>query len=319
MKMNKYELINGLLIFGIVLSLVLLIGYPFQVSYLYEREKDNIVDDCATLRSVIAEAYINIMQDPNYEYTGTDDEPMPVPETYYSVVESKLGHGRVYAVVDQKNNVEAYFGSPERNLDYYMWGDYQGKAAQLHNSVLLAEFIFWVAFLGLTAFRSYWIKRKRIERIINDPIESFTDAPKEGSPPVEKKNTIRINALNVSNGIKLVLLALFLLATVILRLFTIPSFSFAAGLLPLMADFPFVIALAGFLDALITVRELKNAGLPITLLSGILSVCLLLLIAGVDFGFSDLPYMLSPAFSVMIAFCWIIRGILLHRKSKATE
>jgi len=82
-----------------------------------EHKKDET--DAGALRSVIAEAYININEDPDFVNTATEDAPMEVPEKYYTYVESVQGDGRVYVFVRYDGSVEAYFGTPEKTRGYY--------------------------------------------------------------------------------------------------------------------------------------------------------------------------------------------------------
>lgn len=76
--------------------------------------------DATALRSVIAEAYININEDPDFVNTATENQPMEVPEKYYTYVESVQGDGRVYVFVHMDGSVDAYFGSPEKTIGYYV-------------------------------------------------------------------------------------------------------------------------------------------------------------------------------------------------------
>lgn len=46
--------------------------------------------------------------------------PMEVPETYDTYVESVQGDGRVYVFVHMDGSVDAYFGSPEKTIGYYV-------------------------------------------------------------------------------------------------------------------------------------------------------------------------------------------------------
>ena len=88
-----------------------------NVPRLNKRENDHA--DATALRTVIAEAYININEDRDFVNTATEDQPMEVPEKYYTYVESVQGDGRVYVFVNVDGSVGAYFGSPEKGIGYY--------------------------------------------------------------------------------------------------------------------------------------------------------------------------------------------------------
>ena len=103
----------------LVVAILLSVGCILLPSYL-RRQEEYDQEDARVLRSVIAEAYININKDPEFENTATEDQPMKIPEKYYTYVESVQGDGPVYVFVDMDGCVDAYFGSPEKVIGYYV-------------------------------------------------------------------------------------------------------------------------------------------------------------------------------------------------------
>ncbi len=113
MKIKK-----GILI-GILIA-VCLAAMSFAPRYIEERQKDNNRTDAAALRSVIAEAFLNIQDDPDFVNTATKGHPMEIPDKYYTYVESVQGDGRVHVIMYYENTLDAYFGTPEKNMNYYL-------------------------------------------------------------------------------------------------------------------------------------------------------------------------------------------------------
>jgi hypothetical protein len=111
MTIKKRLFICLLAVIGIVLLLV--------NGYHIEQQKEHDHTDADALRSVIAEAYININEDAEFVNTATEDHPMEIPEKYYTYVESVQGDGRVYVFIDVEGNFNAYFGTPEKTIRYY--------------------------------------------------------------------------------------------------------------------------------------------------------------------------------------------------------
>lgn len=110
---------NAIGVCGMVLVMLLMVAVPSCIAYRREQQSKADNEDAAALRSVIAEAYVNINDDPEFVNTATEDQPMEIPEKYYTYVESVQGDGRVYVFVNVDGSVDAYFGSPERVIGYY--------------------------------------------------------------------------------------------------------------------------------------------------------------------------------------------------------
>lgn len=111
----KDKIINVLL-----LASLLGIAAIILINVYNTKKQENNQADATTLRSVIAEAYININEDREFVNTATENQPMEVPEKYYTYVESVQGDGRVYVFVNADGSVDAYFGSPEKTIGYYV-------------------------------------------------------------------------------------------------------------------------------------------------------------------------------------------------------
>lgn len=108
--------------FGVAIVVVsfLLVALPFVIEDCIAKHKSNLdKKDADALRNITSEAYVNIMSDPEFVNTATVDQLMEVPEKYYTYVESVQGHGPVYVFVDINYNVDAYFGTPEKDIRYY--------------------------------------------------------------------------------------------------------------------------------------------------------------------------------------------------------
>jgi len=89
---------------------------------LCEMHIENCRDDVQRLRDVIAEAYINIKMDPNFLNTATGQQPVEIPEEYYTAHDSARGDGPVHVLLYADGDVSAYYGQPERDLNYYEYG-----------------------------------------------------------------------------------------------------------------------------------------------------------------------------------------------------
>ena len=120
MEFTKQQKIRIVFAVGIILPIILLnFCVMNSPEYLRKQQSKKDAADAASLRSVIAEAYLNINADSDFVNTATEDEPMEIPEKYYTYVESVQGDGPVHVVVDPNYNVEAYFGTPEKTRGYY--------------------------------------------------------------------------------------------------------------------------------------------------------------------------------------------------------
>jgi hypothetical protein len=282
--------------------MVMLTVFPILMLLVDGREQKNVEEDRQTLRECIAEAYINIMEDPDYVYTGTDDQPMQVPEKYYTVKESLLGEGRVYAVVDRNNNVDAYFGVPERNLDYYMRWDYEPRTDWIVKLLPYIQFVFLVVLIGLSIYRSYRNDLKKRHKVEDE----------EGASPVQKTKARKISGMTASYNVTLVLVLLYMLAWFILREFNISRASFLYEVLCRLNDLPFIIAVGGMLDTVITFWEQKGVARWLTILTGVLSFCLMVAVLQTSFGlwFAYKTVMRLP---FIILGCWLLRNYLYHR------
>lgn len=119
------------LILACVIGVILDVGYGIFAceGFRMSREKNN--QDCAMLRSIHAEAYINIHEDPYFVNAATYNQPMEVPEKYYTYAESEQGHGRVHVVAFVDGDVEAYFGTSEKTVAYYSYGEGRPKPPKL--------------------------------------------------------------------------------------------------------------------------------------------------------------------------------------------
>lgn len=127
MKFVK-KLCIGILCAALLVVFHLFVAHPIANEIRRNQQSKANSADGAALHDVVAEAYINIQQDPNFVNTATDDAPMEVPEKYYTYVESVQGHGRVHVTVDKNGYVDAYFGSPEKTQGYYV--DLGGESPQ---------------------------------------------------------------------------------------------------------------------------------------------------------------------------------------------
>jgi len=109
---------------GAMLALVLVLDLVFGILYVIMVINFGIgyQEDIDQLRSTVAGVYFHSCTDPDFVNSATDDHPMQVPDKYYKVKKSKLGHGRTYAVMYADGDIEAYFGTPEKNYDFYMSG-----------------------------------------------------------------------------------------------------------------------------------------------------------------------------------------------------
>lgn len=112
--MNPRKLI--FIVFSLSVGIIFMAGCS-QIKEDIQNQHDN--EDAASLRSVVAEAYINMHSDPDFVNTATEDEAMLVPEKYYTYVESVQGHGPVFVYVTIDGNVHAFFGEPYRDIHYY--------------------------------------------------------------------------------------------------------------------------------------------------------------------------------------------------------
>jgi len=106
------------------LIVVLAADILFAIVALYMCGEHNrkCIDDIRYLRSVIAEAYINIKMDPNFVNTATEEQPMEIPEKYYTEYDSYIGDGPVHVLLYADRDINAYYGKPERDLNYYEYG-----------------------------------------------------------------------------------------------------------------------------------------------------------------------------------------------------
>jgi len=106
----------------LVLFLAIAIDCGFGIIYtpVYKSYGDRFQEDVEQLRANISSAYMNTYTDLSFVNTATEDRPMEIPEKYYDRVESKLGKGRLYAVMYADNSVNTYFGTPETDYDYYI-------------------------------------------------------------------------------------------------------------------------------------------------------------------------------------------------------
>lgn len=116
------NVIKPLLIFSVTVIGIILFSLVFHsvASKNRKEQAEANMRDGKALQSVITEAYITTHRDPNFVNTATKDKPMEVPEKYYTYVESVQGHGPVYVFIDVDGNIDAYFGSPEKGMDYYL-------------------------------------------------------------------------------------------------------------------------------------------------------------------------------------------------------
>lgn len=113
----------ALILLAMIAVFVLSICFGMLNCCLYHTSRSCLGADIAALRSVIAEAYIRTKSDSAFVNTATDNQPMELPEIYYTPVESAQGHGRVHVIVYADGEVSAYFGTPERTLKYYQYGE----------------------------------------------------------------------------------------------------------------------------------------------------------------------------------------------------
>lgn len=104
--------------FTLLLALIADALFGVIACYRFEKSKDDYTKDWESLRRITAEAYININESPDFVNTATAEQPMNIPDTYYTSVESALGYGHIFAVVYEDGTVEAYMGTPEKTLDY---------------------------------------------------------------------------------------------------------------------------------------------------------------------------------------------------------
>lgn len=117
-KMNKkgFTLIEMLVVIAIIAILVAII-IP---TVLQSSAKAKAGTDAANLRSVIAEAYINVMSDSTFSFTSNGYGKMQLGETYYTDVDCETFPDKELVVmIDANNNVSAYFGTEEYNKDYF--------------------------------------------------------------------------------------------------------------------------------------------------------------------------------------------------------
>ena len=155
--MKKIKLILWMLIGVFILLICVGSGISKRV---YEREDAEAMDDYYSLRNVIAEAYINIFYaDPNFVNAATEEEPMVIPDQYYSHKESAMGDGRDYAVVKTDGSVVAYFGSPEKTSEYYIYGD--------HHSGHLSEKIYWATYWIALGFVACFISLYGVSKYVS--------------------------------------------------------------------------------------------------------------------------------------------------------
>ena len=130
-KMNKkgFTLIEMLVVIAIIAILVAII-IP---TVLGSSTKAKAGTDAANLRSVIAEAYINVMSDAKYKFTGSgtgsvsllsNEAAAETADTtdrgYYTQMECKTDDDyKLVVTIDKENNVNAYFAldgfSPKGN------------------------------------------------------------------------------------------------------------------------------------------------------------------------------------------------------------
>lgn len=107
----------------VMLVVVVVVFLDLCVGHFIEEIKiEQAGRDCETLRNTIAGAYLGIKADRNFVNTATEGQPMELPDKYYNVVESAQGHGRIHVIVYADGSVDAYFGTPEKTLDYYVYG-----------------------------------------------------------------------------------------------------------------------------------------------------------------------------------------------------
>lgn len=123
--MNTLKFINKKTVLFFARSLLLILAADFLFGivgyFLFGLYYTECREDISHLRDGLAEAYININADPNFVNTATDDQPMVIPEKYYSGRDSFHGDGPMCAVVFANGSVETYYGSPEKNLDHYRY------------------------------------------------------------------------------------------------------------------------------------------------------------------------------------------------------
>ncbi len=112
MKINKRKVIW-------ILVALCLLGV-FCIPVYQEKKRENNQTDGLALHSIIAEAYLNINADPDFINTASENQPMEIPEKYYTYVESVQGDGCVHVVVYADGHVDAYFGTPEKTREYYL-------------------------------------------------------------------------------------------------------------------------------------------------------------------------------------------------------
>lgn len=116
------DAVKPLLIFSVTVIGIILFSPVFRtISSKNTKDlREAYNQDGKALQSVIAEAYITTHRAQNFVNTATKDKPMEIPEKYHTYVESVQGHGRVYVFIDVDGNIDAYFGSPEKGMDYYL-------------------------------------------------------------------------------------------------------------------------------------------------------------------------------------------------------
>lgn len=112
---NKGDLLLRIAVFVSIIIFVLIFCFSC-----HSIRHGSIETDCENLRNVVAEAYINISKDPKFVNTATRGHPMEIPEKYYTLVESSQGDGRVHVVIYYDGTLDSYFGTPEKNLNYYL-------------------------------------------------------------------------------------------------------------------------------------------------------------------------------------------------------
>ena len=77
-------------------------------------------NDAKALYSVVAEAEANIQADPDFVNPATEELSVAyIPYEYYSYVQSEWVFSRAYVVIYQDGTLDAFYGTPSLNLEYY--------------------------------------------------------------------------------------------------------------------------------------------------------------------------------------------------------
>lgn len=79
---------------------------------------ENAAKDATNLRYIYAEVSAYFFSG-DFVNTATADSPMEVPAEYYTDVKSASGDGALHVYMNVDDTIEAYFGNPDHNAEYY--------------------------------------------------------------------------------------------------------------------------------------------------------------------------------------------------------